>query len=730
MVLKQLFFLAIFACFTLSSSGQISYGGIPASFNNLKKTAQIVPVIEMELVDNNQLLKEEQSDPKNLKSFYFAKSFDVDISPNSTGLWESSVDFKIWRVCLRSQGAWSLNLIFDKMIIPAGASLFIYSKDKEKVLGAFTSENEQSSGYFSTFPIAGDEIVVEYNEPLNTEYPGELHIKTVNHDYKNLFGTRPLGESGLCNMDVNCADASLYSTEKQAVVDLIVAGRELCTGTLLNNTSLDKTPYLLTAGHCIGNASDAQKTIFCFNYESPTCGNGVSSLNGYADQSLSGSILKARSDSLDFALVQLSSSPPPEYRPYFAGWNKSATVPTSTFSIHHPKGDVKKLCKDLDPPKIGNYSSDFIKNSFWIIGKWDIGTTEAGSSGSGLFNQSKQVVGSLTGGTAVCSDPTNDLFAMLNRQWDYYKTSDKQLKAWLDPINSGVTELSGMNPYDASSSCDVFTNAEIGEKFVLERSLNQSGGYKTGHNNLKISAYAERFGKTDKTLLSSVSIGVAKINSSVMNSNSKIVLKVYDEDGASGLPGQEIVTMDLPFSVLSEKKMNHILLVNPIVIQKRFFIGYEINYANVADTFAVYHTPDRVKLNKNQAFAKSGSSWKPFYWVPALGISSSLLINANGCQNTMAVITTPTVDDASKFQVLYPQTGITNYFLLQNKGNEEFAVITLYDMLGKKMFIEERMLSTVPRPISTGNYHSGIYFLTIETASAHQVIKIKVIKPN
>ncbi len=730
MVLKQLLFLSLFVCFSLSSSGQISYGGIPASFSNLKKTAQIVPVVEMEPVDNNQLLKEEQSDPKNLKSFYFAKSFDVDISPNSSGLWERSVDFKIWRVSLRSQGAWSLNLIFDKMIIPTGASLFIYSKDKEKVLGAFTSDNEQASGYFSTFPIAGDEIVVEYNEPVNTGYPGELHIKTVNHDYKNLFGTRPLGESGLCNMDVNCADASLYSTEKQAVVDLIVAGRELCTGTLLNNTSQDKTPYLLTAGHCILNASDAQKTIFCFNYESPTCGNGASSLNGYADQSLSGSTLKARSDSLDFALVQLSSSPPAEYRPYLAGWNKSATIPTSTFAIHHPKGDVKKVCKDLDSPKIGNYSSDFVKNSFWIIGKWDIGTTEAGSSGCGLFNQSKQVVGSLTGGTAVCSDPTNDLFAMLNKQWDYYKTSDKQLKAWLDPTNSGVTELSGMNPFDTSSSCDVFTNAEVGEKFVLERSLNQSGGYKTGQNNLKISAYAERFGKTDKTLLSSVSIGVAKITSSVMNSNSKIILKVYDEDGVSGLPGQEIVTMDLPFSVLSEKKMNHILLVNPIVIQKRFFVGYEINYANVADTFAVYHTPDRLKLSKNQAFAKSGSSWKPFYWVPALGISSSLLINANGCQNTMAVITTPTVDEASKFQVLYPQTGITNYFLLQNKGNEEFAVITLYDLLGRKLFIEERMLSTVPRAISTGNYHSGIYFLTVETASAHQVFKIKVIKPN
>jgi hypothetical protein len=730
MVFKQIISLLLLTCFALSSSGQISYGGIPASFSNLKKTALVVPIVELEPVDNNQLLKAELADPENLKSFYFAKDFDVDISPNTSGLWERSTDFKIWRVGIRSSGAFSLNLIFDQMIIPKGALLFIYSKGKEKVLGAFTSDNEQASGFFSTFPISGDEIVVEYNEPLDTDYPGQIHISTVNHDYKNLFGTRPLGESGLCNMDVYCANASDYSVEKQSVVDMIVSGRELCTGTLVNNSKQDKTPYLLTAAHCIENASDAQKTIFCFNYESPTCGNGASSLNGFAEQTLSGSTLKARSDSLDFALVELSTPPPAKFRPYLAGWNKSATIPTSTFAFHHPKGDVKKLCKDNDAPKIGNYSSEFVRNSFWIIGKWEIGTTEAGSSGGGLFNQNRQVVGTLTGGTATCSDPTNDLFSMLNKQWDYYKTSDKQLKAWLDPNSSGVSELLGLNPFDSSNLCDLFTNAELGEKFVLERSTNQSNGYKTGHNNLKISSYAERFGKTDKTVLSSVSIGVAKITSSVMNTNSKIALKVYDEDGLSGLPGQELVSMDLPFSVLSEKKMNYIALENPLVLLNRFFIGYQINYSNPKDTFAVYHTPDRLKLSKNQAFAKSGTSWKPFYWVPALGTSCSLLINANGCQNTLAVIDNPTVDETSKFQVLYPQTGITNYFLLHNKGNEEYAVITLYDILGRKLFVEERMLSTVPRPISTGNYHSGIYFLTVETATARQVIKVKVIKPN
>jgi len=711
---------------TLNSSGQLSYGGIPASFSLLKKAVYSIPVIDLEPVDNNQLLLAEKSDPKNLKSFYFAKKISVDISPESSGRWEVKGDMKIWQVGIRSKGAWSLNLIFDKMIIPQGASLFIYSKDQKKVLGAFTSDNEQSSGFFSTYPVAGDEIVVEYDEPIKSAYAGILHISDVNHDYKNIFGTRPLGEADPCNMDVLCPDAIVYAAEKQAVVSLLVAGRELCTGTLINNTSQNKTPYLLTAGHCIENAVDAQTTIFCFNYESPSCGNGESSLNGYADQTLSGAILKARSDSLDFALVQLETAPPAEFRPYYAGWNRSAVIPTSTFAIHHPKGDVKKVSKDNNPPTIGSYAADFTSNSFWIIGKWEVGTTENGSSGCALFNQNKLIAGTLTGGTATCDVPTNDLFSMFNKQWDFYKTSERQLKIWLDPAGTGAVEVAGLNPFDTGNSCAQFTNGEVGESYILQNVSNRSGGYKTGHNILKISSYAERFGKTEQTLLSSVSIGVAKVSTLVSNSNSKITLKVYAEDVASGLPGSELVTMALPFNLLSANKMNFIELESPIVIHNNFFIGFDVDYTNATDTFAVFHTPDRLQFNKNDAFAKTGGSWKPFYWIPELGISTSLLINANGCQNTLAVNNNPGTDEQQKFEVLYPQALVTNYVLLRNKGTEEYGVISLYDILGHKLFTEERMLSATPRAVSLEHYHSGVYFLTVETVSARQVIKIRV----
>ena len=336
------------------------------------------------------------------------------------------------------------------------------------------------------------------------------------------------------------------------------------------------------------------------------------------------------------------------------------------------------------------------------------------------------MVGTLTGGSATCTDPINDYFAMFNKQWDFYKTADKQLKIWLDPNSSGVSEVPGLNPFDTSTSCAQFTNAEAGEKFTLQPLANKSAGFKTGHNTIKITSYAERFGKTDQTLLSSVSIGVAKVSSVVFNQNSKITLKVYNQDTKTGLPGTEIVTMELPYSLLSENKMNHIDLLNPVVIQNNYFIGYDINYLNAADTFAVYMTPDRVQKSKNRAFAKTSGGWIPFYWIPELGISGSLLINANGCQNTLSVDDNPTIDEEAKFEVLYPQTATTNYIMLRNKGTEEYGVISLYDILGRKFFTEERMITSTPQEVSLMHYRSGVYFLSIETANARQVIKIMV----
>src|SRR5665647_1125432 len=102
----QLFILFFASVLSFQVKGQVSYGGTPASFNRLKGATLKLPVVDMVPVNNFDLqLKETQSKApyKNLK---FAKSFDVDISPENSGVWDSADGMRIWRVDIRSKGAY------------------------------------------------------------------------------------------------------------------------------------------------------------------------------------------------------------------------------------------------------------------------------------------------------------------------------------------------------------------------------------------------------------------------------------------------------------------------------------------------------------------------------------------------------------------------------------------------------------------------------------------------
>ncbi len=721
-----LFLLLFSSLLSIRTQGQVSYGGSPASFNRLKSVNIQLPVVEMSAVNNYDLQSKDLQSKDPYKKYTFAKSFDVDISPQNAGVWEKAEGMNIWRVAIHSQGAYSLNILFDRAILPTGASIFIYSPDHKVLRGAFNANNEQSSGMLPIFPLPGDEIIVEYNEPFSVSAPGDLHISQVNHGYKNVIGDRPLGESGSCNMDVYCKDAKVVSKEKQAVVQLVIRGTELCTGTMVNNTKRDKTPYLITAGHCIESASDAQKTVFSFNYESPYCGQNGSA-NGFVDQTMTGSILRARSDSLDFALVELEMMPPPEYRPYYAGWDNSKTIPVTTRTIHHPKGDVKKVAVDNDPPGISTYSSSgHVLNSFWWIKKWDIGTTEAGSSGCSLFNEANLIVGTLTGGSATCGNSTDDYFSMLSFQWNFYSSTTRQLKKWLDPANSGVTKVEALDPYMSGGACDHFSDVVAGEKYETAK-VSEGKGYVSGHNSFRITEFAQEFSLTTKTTLSAFSIGFAKAFSGVNNSNSMVNFKIYAINDFTGMPGVILKTIQMPIKSLKAQTMTFIVLDKPLEITGKYFIGYDINYANTSDTVAVYHAVARTSNDQNQAFCKIDQNWQPFYWVPEINLRTSLLINSFGCNSTFAQVNPiPNPIGSRQFKVYYPNDQTLGILYLQNTGKEEFGKLIFYDIMGRKISESQRMLTVEPMELNCGQIASAVYFISVETISKREVLKVRI----
>ena len=407
---------------------QVSIESTPKSFFSNRNFS--IEEINLPSINVDQLLEEDRIESQSSlnKPYRFAKPINVDINMESHGTWTALEDgSSIWQLKIHSDGAYSLNLIYDVFHIPPGAEFFLYSSNYDTILGAFTDFNHKPHGGFSTAPIKGDSIILEYNQPAEALFNGEISISTVSHDYKNIFSkdlNRGYGDSGSCNNNTACSEGDNWRDEINSVAMILTSGgSRLCTGSMINNTEQDLTPYFLTANHCLGGNNS---WIFMFNYQSPGCANQ----DGLTNMTTSGSTLLASSATSDFALLELNESPPEEYNVFYAGWDISGNTPNTPVCIHHPSGDIKKISFDYD-----NASN---AGSFWDINNWEDGTTEPGSSGSPLFDgNTKRIVGQLYGGTASCTSITYDTYGKTSVSWDL------GMSAYLDPSNTGLEILDG-----------------------------------------------------------------------------------------------------------------------------------------------------------------------------------------------------------------------------------------------------------------------------------------------
>ena len=451
-------FLLLFTSLLTAVSGQISYGGKPLSFLN-KTTNKSLPVFYTPHFDYQKLIEEDELNKGEAKPFRFGKMHLVNINPENSGVWTVlNSGEKIWRLQIHSDKAYAIGLYFKGYQLNKGVRFFVYSPDKSSVKGAFTAQNNKANKILSVLPLSGEDIILELNVPKDVDY-GEFTLSGITHDYKNAFGKKlkSTQASGSCNVNVNCPEGDQWQNEKRSVVKYTYVddggGSYMCSGALINNVRKDATPYLLTANHCISSSTEAASAVFIFNYESELC-NGTT---GPTNQTVSAADLIATpsSWSLDFSLLKLTTDPPAEYNIYFAGWNRSTSPAANTTTIHHPSGDIKKISFDYDPPVTGNYGGGTVTNSHWKILEWDLGTTEGGSSGSPLFDENHRIVGDLTGGDASCSYNYNDYYAKFDMSWDYFADPNQQLKAWLDPDNTGVMTLDGYDPNVPVDSLDL-----------------------------------------------------------------------------------------------------------------------------------------------------------------------------------------------------------------------------------------------------------------------------------
>lgn len=459
--------------FPMEGIAQISQGGKPLSF---KKDINLrtAPTEYMASVNIELLRTEDEENADTPAPYRFGYVIDTDLNLKNSGVWDilPSGD-RIWRLQIECDDAKSVNINYAHFELPQGARFFVYGdkyrengREKRDILGAFTSHNNKPYLKFSTMPVRGTTTTLEYFEPAEYAGQGIIQIESVVHGYKDFFsGLERI--SGSCNLDVICGAADgypqvdNYRNEIRAAVGVFTSNNSgFCSGTLTRAAS-GCTPYVLTADHCgVGSAGDSNNNLFVFNFENSTCRTPGSAASGGAGdgsiaQSVSGMIVRAASDGgvsvgSDFALVELSAQPPASYNAYYSGWSRDAATPGSAIAIHHPNVDEKRISFEDDPLDATNYSNSTsaANGTHWLVPDWDVGTTEPGSSGSGLFNAQGLLIGQLSGGGAACSGAGNngqpDWYGRMWYNWDQNNGgTGSNIGTWLDPNGSGLVSLPG-----------------------------------------------------------------------------------------------------------------------------------------------------------------------------------------------------------------------------------------------------------------------------------------------
>lgn len=639
----------------------------------------------------------------------FAQQFTVNYTPDNSGVWTEQADgTRIWRLLITSPGAYTVNLIFDRYVLPVGAKLFIYNPERTDIKGAFTSANNQPSGILATVPVDGDQVIVEYQEPAKPQFKAELMIGAVNHDFLGVHSLKygpSFGDGDNCNVDVSCYDADNTLDVRRSVVKIIIDGQELCTGTMINSANSEPKPYMITSAHCYKRDATANTTLLYFNYETPYCSEII---EGYSEHTLSGGQVRVMANDLDIALVEMYDMPPAHYRPFFAGWTLSS-APTGPFkAIHHPWGDVKKIATfdgqiqaaSFNMP--GNAPYAQVDDFHWWVSRWTTGTTERGSSGGPLFDGNNNFLGGLTGGAATCSSPVNDYYWQFYKAWDFRSQINQQYKAWLDPLNTGAQSLNGANPYEEQMFVRL-SNIEKGDSPT--NSTIVGGGFLSGHNNNRTTACAESYTGIKSATIKGIYFtpgktkraSVQTFNVAIWQGNNKPEILLAKKEG-------------IALYTLSVNQEKYVEFDAPVTVSGNFFVGYEINYnGSPIDTLAVYYSARTQKLNNSMLVYHQATGWK---YASELYENKNYSLWLDVLAEGVVYGDTQIIPDIRSEIVIYPVPTKGNTLYINSNGHFiEYAEVR--DILGRLLSVEKINSSGENLAVNISHLPSGIYILKL-----------------
>ena len=376
---------------------------VPAPSERAGVVIDAAPTVTLGPVDVAALLAEDRLDAQfGSKARRVSVGRDVLVRLRD-GQWHEVAGGNLWVVEIVAREAVGLRLHFTGVDLPDGAELVVYGFELGLPMqGPYAGHGLLGDGAFWTGSVLGERARIEYFVPAgagggNPQVP--FAVDSLQHVYVDFYRGGGGGSgAGPCHNDPNCFPA--WEDVADSVGRIFIASTGLlCSGQLLNTVISDDTPYYLTAFHCISTGSEASSAEVMWRYETVSCGGGPT----FGPVSQVCSIVDTYSPA-DETLLMVEGTLPTGL--FWSGWQSSPPASgTASAGIHHPDGDYKRISFGFktNTPNCGGPSTNYTRAN------WTDGVTEPGSSGSGLWRDSNQLLfGTMTCGVSSCGNPAGD----------------------------------------------------------------------------------------------------------------------------------------------------------------------------------------------------------------------------------------------------------------------------------------------------------------------------------
>ena len=404
----------------------------------------------------------------------FAADVPYRASLRDSGTWSSNGSMRIWRHAVRIPDAVSLSFHAQRLQLPDSALLTVRGL---RSTTTYTTEDAGGGEFWSRVQ-PGDTLELTLEVAAGDRDRVELEITSLQAGYRGLSPDvqshayfRRMRAQAAGDPDTQCVENYMCHVTPQnspagkATVAITISNVFLCTGTMINNTANDGTPYLITARHCQngrygGGAPQVASTVVVYWNAESACGSALETVfysPNLPRQSGATTVVEQQ----DHWLLRLNEKPVVSDA-WLVGFDATGSSWEHAYSIHHSQSYTKQFTRWKGPAYVevagGILGTGFVTT--FLHTRTEFGTSAPGSSGGAMFSPQDRLIGvsSLAVHQGTVSQyglcpmepvpvPTlenavvtyNALSAVFNSTEDLTSTTGTlTLKSFLDPTNSGV----------------------------------------------------------------------------------------------------------------------------------------------------------------------------------------------------------------------------------------------------------------------------------------------------